>query len=117
MRTLELNKTQLWYVNPLPPTENVDADGFLTGEMIVQYTLPQPIKINIYPSNGAIMNQIFGEDVNYDKIAISNEIDLNEDALLFLTRPDGNYDKVYDFKIASKVVSINTINYGLRSRT
>ena len=117
MRTLELNKSKLWYVSPLGTTENVDADGFLTGEIVQSYSSPKLIKINIYPSNGTIMSQLFGEDANYDKIAVSNEIDLDTESLLFLSEPSLDYESTYDFKVSSKVKSLNTINYGLRSRT
>lgn len=117
MRTLELNKSKLWIVTPTGTAEETDSDGFLTGQMLTTYSLPTPIQINIYPTNGAITNQIFGEDINYDQIAVSNEIVLDEDALLFLTYPSGDYEKTYDFVVSKVVKSINTYNYGLRSRT
>ena len=117
MRTLERNKTTLWYVEPLGNTPLLDAEGYETGEYTTQYSTPVRIRINIYPSDGSIAETIFGVDESYDMIAVTNDILLGAETLLFLQEPTSNYDKTYDFRVDAKKISLNTMVYGLRSRT
>lgn len=117
MRTLNKNKQTLWRVDVIGTTPYVDNLGFETGEIINLYSTPTKIEINIYPSYGDVVEQIFGKDQSYDMLAVSNEIELLSSTLLFLTEPISNYDKTYDFRIGKIKKSLNTYNYGLRSRT
>lgn len=117
MRTLNRNKQTLWYVTSIGTEPKLDIDGFETGEIIKLYSAPVKIKINIFPSNGLIAEQIFGKDQSFDMMAVSNDIILNKDSLLFLTEPLSNYDTTYDFVVDTINKSLNTYNYGLRSKT
>lgn len=117
MRTLNKNKVVLWLVEPTGTYEAIDSEGFLTGEIIKQYGTPIKISINLYPSFGEIVEQIFGKDASYDMLAVSNEIILTKESLLFYNEPLTNFDKTYDFRIDDIKKSLNTMNYGLRSRT
>jgi len=117
MRTLGINKTKLWLVRQSGVTDNFDSDGFKTGEKIKVYSTPTIVYINIYPSNGKIVEQIFGKDYSCDMMAVSNEVHLLKDDLLFLSLPVSNYDETYDYRLDKINKSINTTNYGLRMRT
>jgi len=117
VRTLEVNKSKLWLVNPVAHVPLLDSEGFDTGETTVSYSEPLEIMINIYPSGGAVQEQIFGKDSSFDMIALSNEIVLTKDSLLFLSLPVSNFAKTYDYDVASIKKSINTYNYGLKART
>lgn len=117
MRTLERNKTKLWLVNPTGSGILLDEDGYDTGETIKTYSVPVEVFINIYPSGGLVQEQIFGKDASLDMIGISNDVVLNDNSLLFLTLPVGNYGTTYDYRLSAIKKSINTYNYGLRNRT
>ena len=116
MRTLEKNKTKLWIVQIVGQSEQKDDNGFFTGDISLTFSEPSMVKMNIYPSDGKIVRQIFGTDVNYDMVGISNDIILDKDSLIFLEEPVENFDTTYDFKVHSIKKSLNSIAYGLRSR-
>lgn len=116
MRTLERNKIKLWCISPSGTEEVKDADGFFTGEVIKIYGSPQVIYLNIAPSIGAIVEDIFGKDASFDMIAITNEVVLSKDSLLFLNEPTSNYDTTYDYSVQQIKKSLNTYQYGLKGR-
>lgn len=117
MRTLNKNTTKLWLVNKLDTVEEIDGDGFYTGNMVDTYSEPTVVYINIYPANSDIVERIFGKDVSFDKVAVSNSIVLDENSLLFEEEPIDDFATTYTYRIDSIAKSINTYNYGLRSRT
>lgn len=117
MRTLDRNKTIIWIVNPISRTTIFDNDGFDTGETTVNFGTPIKVNITLYPSSGAIVEKIFGKDASFDLIALSNDVVMTEDSLIFLSEPVSTYDKTYEYKVSSIKKSINTYNYGLRQRT
>lgn len=116
MRTLERNKTELWVVYPTGLVDEIDSNGFYTGEKVTSYSVPELVKIAIYPSNGDIVNRIFGKDISCDMIATSNSIDLNEQSLLFYEQPVSDFQTTYDFDIKKKLKSLNSFSYGLGAR-
>jgi len=119
MRTLERNKTKLWYVAYTGEADVVDDDGFKTGEVTKTYSSPSAVYISLYPSSGLIVEQLFGKDASYDMIAVTsqNERILNKEDLLFLSEPLSNYDTTYDFRVDRVLTSLNGSSYGLRRRT
>lgn len=117
MRTLNKNKTTLWIVNPTAKVAVVDVDGFQTGEFTTSFTTPVSKDIALYPSNGTIVEEIFGKDYSCDMIAVSNEVNLSKDSLLFLSQPVSNYTTTYDYYVDKINKSLNTYQYGLRRRT
>lgn len=117
MRTLNRNKTKLWVVQPIGATEEMDNDGFYTGQIITAYSSPLVIYLHLYPSSGEIVERLFGKDASYDMIAVSNDVVLNKDSLLFLSVPFSNYDITYDYHIGKILKSLNTYQYGLKKRT
>ena len=116
MRTLNRNKTKLWYVEPASTIEVKDSEGYHTGETRKVYGAPKEVWIDLYPSDGMIMEQIFGRDADFSKLAVS-EVTLSKDTLLFLSMPTGDYEYTYDFIVERNKKSLNHNNYGLRSRT
>lgn len=116
MRTLERNKLKLWYVEPIENVEVVDSDGYYTGETKSSFGTPKVIYLNIYPYNGDINSDIFGKNKSFDMIGISNNLDLKENGLLFLSEPIVNKYLDYDYTVSAIKKSLNTTQYGLRGR-
>ena len=106
----------MWYVEPIGNVEVVDYDGFYTGETTSSFGNLQVIYLNIYPYNGDINNDIFGKDKSFDMVAISNNLDLKETGLLFLSEPLVGSYLDYDYSINSIKKSLNTTQYGLKGR-
>jgi len=116
MRNLERNKYSLWYVTETGETREVDDNGHYTGAYIPTYSTPTEIKIALYPSTSNIVEQIFGRDASLDMVAISNDVVLDKDGLLFESEPTSDFDTTYDYRVSSISKSLNTINYGLERR-
>lgn len=116
MRTLERNKITFWCVNAGTETEELDEEGFNTGNLIVGYGTPYQIKIAVAPTNGELMKTIFGEYQNCDKIAVSEKDLLKKGDLLFLTQPTSNYETTYEYSVGLKQSGLNSFYYGLVGR-
>lgn len=133
MRNQVINTKLFWAVYPVSTTELLDGDGFDTGEKTKVYSTPVQVRLTVYPSNGAIIEQIFGKDAQVDLVGITtNEtlismvepVDyellrterLIKDTLLFVTEPTSNFMTTYDYKISNVKRSLNTFQFGLRSR-
>ena len=116
MRTLNKNKTALYYVNPVSTTEVLDDQDNYTGIFQIVYSTPKKIKLSLYPSTGEISEQIFGKSGEFDMIAVSIGLDLLEDTLLFVNAPTKDFDITYDYKIDAVKKSLNVTQYGLKKR-
>lgn len=114
MRTLNKNKTKLWYVEPAGMVDVLDSDGFKTGEKKSVFGLPTIVYLQLSPSNGDIVEQIFGKESSLDMISVSTDVVLSKFGLLFLTEPINKYDTTYDYKVVEIKKSLNSYNYGLR---
>lgn len=117
MRTLELNKKDLWIVEPVSKTEVVDSEGFKTGEYVTTYSTPVKIRLSLYPASGKIVRDIFGIDYSCDQLAVSNDIVFTVNTLIFESEPSSNYSTTYDYRVDKIQKSINVYQYGLRRRT
>ena len=116
MRTLELNKSTLWLVNPTGEVDEVDGDGFYTGSKTISYSTPIEIKINIFPATGEITEEVFGKNASLDMIGITTDLELQIGSLLFLTQPVSNYYSTYDFSVSMIKKSLHVKRYGLKRR-
>ena len=116
MRDLYRNMTSLWYVAPTSYTDDVDTDGFYTGESSATFSTPVEIRMGLYPSSGSIIEKVFGKESSFDMVASSTLFNLDENGFLFLEEPTGDYDSTYDYKISKVNRSINSYHYGLDKR-
>lgn len=114
MRTLELNKYDLWVVESLGLEELIDDNGYFTGEMVESYSEPRKIRMALYPATGEVIQSQFGQHVDVDMVSSTVDIVLNENSLLFLEEPMGDYTNTYDYKVSSVQKSLNHYQYGLK---
>lgn len=143
---LELNQSQLWYVNKIGEIEVVDEEGFFTGELETVFSKPTPIDLHLYPANGKVLESTFGLNSQVDFVTGSN-VRLEPNTLLFYESPlitnmityskinnlnwellgedtwgyllediEDNYEDIYDFKIDRILKSLNIYQYGLKGR-
>lgn len=115
MRTLELNKSTLWYANPNgEQVEIIDDNGYHTGEVEIQFNPPIIVKLHIYPASGEVKERTFGTMVDIDMITSTTDVILEENGLLFKEKPIDNYDITYDYKVTKILKSLNSYQYGLK---
>lgn len=117
MRTLELNKSNLWYVKPDGIEVDLkDEDGYYTGEVGIEYEKPIKIRLHLYPATGEIKEETFGLSSNVEMISSSTNVRLDKNGLVFNKKPIDNYDTTYDYKVSEILESLNSFTYGLKGR-
>lgn len=116
MRTLEKNKTTIWYCAVTGQTKEYDSDGLYTGNIIPQLSSPVKTKIHLYPATGIVSEQMFGKAANLDMIAVSMDDIFDKTTLIYLKEPVLNIADTYDYKIEMISKSLNSVNYGLKKR-
>lgn len=114
MRTLELNKTKLWYVEKIGEIEVKDEDGYYTGEIVPEYSEPKSIRLHLYPASGKILQDTFGISTELDFITSTNT-KLNRDVLLFDDKPTSSTLDKHNYYIDSVLISLTTYTYGIKS--
>lgn len=113
MRTLELNKTTLWYVEANGVEDILDSDGYDTGEIRTLYTEPKQIHLHLYPATSKFMRETFGEHHDVDIVTTTTE-ELDKSTLLFTEKPTGDFATTYDYRLDGISKSLNYTQYGFK---
>ena len=77
MKTLERNKQYIYYATLIGKTELKDEDGYVTGQYEKNFTEIIPKRHNISAARGTVEVEQFGQNTNYSKTAVSDDISLN----------------------------------------
>ena len=118
MRTLERNKTTFYYSLYLGKEENVDADGNLTGTYTVLYSNPVECKGNISASSGYVQIEQFGNDLQYDKVIVLDDVNvpINENSVLWVDK-EVEHDKygnpMFDYVVKKVARSLNSVSFAI----
>lgn len=88
MRALKRNKVPFWYCLFDHKEELLDEDGNKTGEFVVYYSEPVPIRGNVSVAHGEIQDELFGPSISYDKVILLEdpECPITEDSVLFVDK-------------------------------
>ena len=118
MRTLERNKTSFYYALYLGKEENVDADGNLTGTYTVMYSNPVECKGNISASSGYVQVEQFGNDLQYDKVIVLDDVNIpiDENSVLWVDKSveyDKNGNPVFDYVVKKVARSLNSVSFAI----
>lgn len=86
MRTLQRNKRDVWYALYQGVTELTDSDGNYTGEEDITYSAPVKIRANVSPATGQSNEEMFGNLADYDKVIVTDEVDIpvDENSILWI---------------------------------
>lgn len=112
MRTLNRNKRTIYAAYYQDNIEAVDENGFYTGERSGIYSDPVPLRANVSPATGGVIQEIFGPNLSYDKVIVLEDIEgIDENTRLWVdkTPDDGKHD--YVVKRVSK--SINSVSIAI----
>ena len=118
MRTLARNKTSFYYALYLGKEENVDADGNLTGTYTVMYSNPVDCKGNISASSGYVQVEQFGNDLQYDKVIVLDDVNIpiDENSVLWVDK-EVEHDKygnpVFDYVVKKVARSLNSVSFAI----
>lgn len=117
MKTLNRNKTRLFYALYEGKTSITDEYGNITGEYERVYSTPRECFANISAARGETQTRQFGETENYDKvIVVDNDFPpIDEYSILWIdTLPEfneeGKTDTPYDYEVKKIARSLNNIS-------
>ena len=117
MRTLERNKTRIYYANFRTKNPIRDEYGNLTGEYDIVYDNPVEIKANVSAARGESTTRQFGEDEGYDRVIVMDDPNapITVSSILWIdTLPvinaDGSTDTPYDYIVKQVAPSLNSVS-------
>jgi len=120
MRTLERNKQKFYYAVYNAQTEIMDGE-LHTFEYAPSYGEWMEMSANISPARGESSADVFGADVNYDRVIITDDLScpMDEHTVLAIdiapnTRETAADIPVYDYIVTKKAKSLNFIQYAVR---
>ena len=120
MRTLERNKQSFYYAIFLDKKEIIDDYGRHTAEYKTSYSPWKPFKANISPARGESEAELFGTDVQYDRVFVTDDIncDINENTVLAIdiapnVRETADVLPIFDYVVTKKAKSLNSISYAV----
>lgn len=124
MRTLERNKTRIYYANYRDKTPIRDEYGNLTGEYEISYGNPVAVKANVSAARGESTTRQFGDDVSYDRVIVLDDpkSPINESSILWIdTSPeiqeDGSTKDPHDYIVKQIATSLNSVSIAVSKVT
>jgi len=120
MRTLERNKQSFYYAVYLGEKEIIDDYGRHTAEYTTSYSAWKPFKANISPAKGESEAELFGTDVQYDRVFVTDDINcpIDENTVLAIdiapnVRETADVLPIFDYVVTKKAKSLNVISYAV----
>ena len=109
MSTLERNKQTIYYALYEGKKPLTDEYGNPTGEYEVLYSEPVLLKINVSAARGEYSTRQFGETENYDKVLVTDDINIpiTETSLLWID--DTDTSKPHDYIVKKVAKSLNSV--------
>jgi hypothetical protein len=118
MRCLERNKKPFYYCLYLREEDMTDSAGDYSGETRIVYAEPVLAKYNISPATGNTSTEQFGNDIQYDKVIVLDDMScpINENSVLFVDSSpsyDADGNPQYDYIVKKVAPSINSISIAI----
>jgi hypothetical protein len=118
MRCLERNKKPFYYCLYLREEDMTDSAGDYSGETRIVYAEPVLAKYNISPATGNTSTEQFGNDIQYDKVIVLDDMScpINENSVLFVDSSpsyDAGGNLQYDYIVKKVAPSINSISIAI----
>ena len=117
MKTMERNKTALWYMTYADRKAVVDEYGNEIGELAT-YNPPVMLRANISPATGSSQVEQFGSLAGYDKVIVTDDVTcpIDENSVLFIDKAveitdDGK--PLYDYTVKRVARSLNSVSYAV----
>lgn len=118
MRCLARNKSTFSYCLYDSKEAITDEYGNKTGEYIVKYEDPVTMKANISSAQGESQTEQFGNNIQYDKVIITDDMScpIDENSVLFVDKAvstDTDDNPLYDYIVKKVAKSLNSISYAI----
>lgn len=106
MRCLVRNKRKFYYALYQGRTEIMDGT-YETGEYENSYSTPVECFANISPATGNSRIEQFGNDLQYDKVIVMEDTDMDENSVLWVdVTPPSSFDYIVK-RIAKSLNSVS----------
>lgn len=119
MKTLNRNKQTFYYATYTDKTEIMDGE-LHTFEYTTGYSAWTEFRANISPARGESYADVFGADVNYDRVIVTEDLTcpIDEHTVLAIDiapnkRTTVADPPVYDYVVTKKAKSLNFIQYAV----
>ncbi|MDR3270155.1 MAG: hypothetical protein LBT32_01385 [Peptococcaceae bacterium] len=116
-RLSEINKQPFWYAQYLGKEEIVE-EGLDTGVWEVKYSAPIAVKANISPNRGDSSAQPFGDLLDYDRVIMMNESEINEQTILWIDTgspaPDDDAVIAHNYIVRAVARSLNNVSIAIK---
>ena len=117
MRSCEKNKRPLIALNYKGKEPYIDKDGYETGEEVITYSKPIKIKANISGAKGNSAVEVFGTNLDYDKVITLSiekfkEYKLTDNSVFFIDKPlsyEDNGYPLYDYRVKRIAETLNEV--------
>lgn len=110
MRTLKRNKQTIYYALYEGKEPVYDEYGNPTGEYEVFYSEPVLLRINVSAARGEYSTRQFGEIENYDKILLTDDVNvpISETSILWIDNLD--ISEPHDYVVKKIAKSLNSVS-------
>ena len=119
MRDLQRNKSKFYYAlysGVTELTETINNESYYTGEYQVTFGKPVECHGNISPASGTVQPEMFGLNIEYDKVIVMADPDtpIQETSVLWIdTMPtldaSGATTTPYDYTVSRIARSLNGV--------
>lgn len=120
MRTLDRNKTTFYFATYQGKQEIIDDMGRHTAEYVTAYSPWTSFSANVSPSRGSNEAELFGNDVQYDRVIVTDDLNcpIDENTVLAIdiapNERKGTADlPIYDYVVTRKAKSLNFVSYAV----
>ena len=124
MRTLNRNKTRIYYANYIGKIQRRDEYGNLNGEYDIIYDRPFAVDANVSAARGESTTRQFGEDVRYDRIIVLDDpaFPIAESSILWIDATpeiaeDGTTETPHDYIVKQVAPSLNSVSIAVSKVT
>ena len=120
LKDLRANQVPFYYQTYEGFTEEVDEDGYLTGEKSEHFSTPTKKYARISPNTSEVQDTPFGKDLVYDKmISTVQDLPIDEFSRLFIdivpkVNPDGSTDTEPDYVVVKVAKDMNQRLWAIR---
>lgn len=118
MRDLARNKQQIYYKNFLEKTDITEKDEYgnvlVTGSYEIAYSDLKSFKISISANKGDTTQQMFGNQLDYDRVMITSDMgfDISETSILWID--NANTAKGHNFEVKAIAKSLNVMQIAIK---
>lgn len=120
MRTLNRNKTKVYYANYVSRAEITDSNSFSTLQYTNTYSTPIAFYANVSPANGRVSMQPFGQWLEYDRALVTDDMSctIAESSILWIDKVPANpytaTDPEHDYVVVGVAKGLNSIAYAVK---